>query len=176
MPRYLPTDVGATANAAAVEVLEDGTTFIPEVIDSLELYDGGTTVVVVEIEYRRVGGVTPAAARCIGVVFARFGTMPIGTVAVRFIEGTTIWSQHSHMATPSISCVPARSCGRWRSSSTGTAAGWTSRICSPTRTSPRRSAITTTMPTSTSTRSGAARRRDIRSKEQRWQSRSRSAG
>jgi hypothetical protein len=96
MPQLLPADVGATANAAYVEVVEDGTTFIPEVIDSLELYDGGTTAVVVEVEYKRVGGVTPACARCIGVVFARFGTIPVGTVSVRFIEGTTTWSQHAY--------------------------------------------------------------------------------
>jgi hypothetical protein len=95
MPRYLPADVGATANAAAVEVIEEGTTFVPEVIDSLQLYDGGVTVVVVEIEYEHVGGATPAAAACIAAVFGRFGPMPIGVCAVRNIAGTSTPSQHS---------------------------------------------------------------------------------
>jgi len=75
---------------------ETGTTLVDEVAKSLEHYDGGTTKVVVEIEYKRVGGATPAAARCIGVVFAAFGELPIGVVAVRFIEGTTTWSQHAY--------------------------------------------------------------------------------
>jgi len=78
------------------DVHEHGTTLLEEVAKSLERYDGGTTRVVVEVEYKRVGGVTPACARCIGVVFAAFGSMPIGTVAVRFIEGTTTWSQHAY--------------------------------------------------------------------------------
>jgi hypothetical protein len=73
-----------------------GTTLVEEVARSLERYNGGTTRVVVEIEYKRVGGATPAAARCIGVVFGVFGSMPIGVVAVRFIEGTTTWSQHAY--------------------------------------------------------------------------------
>ena len=77
-------------------VKEMGTTLIEEVAKSLEHYDGGTTRVVVEVEYKRVGGATPAAARCIGVVFAAFGELPIGVVAVRFIEGTTTWSQHAY--------------------------------------------------------------------------------
>jgi hypothetical protein len=75
---------------------ETGTTLAREVARSLERYDGGTTRVVVEVEYKRVGGATPAAARCIGVVFAAFGELPIGVVAVRFIEGTTTWSQHAY--------------------------------------------------------------------------------
>jgi hypothetical protein len=77
-------------------VKETGTTLVDEVARSLKHYDGGTTKVVVEIEYKRVGGATPAVARCIGVVFAAFGTMPIGVVAVRFIEGTNTWSQHAY--------------------------------------------------------------------------------
>lgn len=77
-------------------ITQTGTTLVDEVSKSLEQYDGGTTKVVVEIEYKRVGGATPAVARCIGVVFAAFGEMPIGVVAVRFIEGTTTWSQHAY--------------------------------------------------------------------------------
>ena len=79
-----------------IDVHEHGTTLLEEVAKSLERYDGGTTRVVVEIEYKRVGGATPACARCIGVVFAAFGSMPIGVVAVRFIEGTSTWSQHAY--------------------------------------------------------------------------------
>jgi hypothetical protein len=76
--------------------IEEGTTLVPETLRGLDNYDGSTTRVVVEIEYKRVGGATPAAARCIGVVFSVFGSMPIGVVAVRFIEGTTTWSQHAY--------------------------------------------------------------------------------
>jgi len=81
---------------SGLAVKETGTTLAREVARSLEHYDGGTTRVVVEVEYKRVGGATPAAARCIGVVFAAFGTLPIGVVAVRFIEGTNTWSQHAY--------------------------------------------------------------------------------
>ena len=73
-----------------------GTTLIPEVARSLERYNGGKTRVVVEVEYKRVGGATPAAARCIGVVFAAFGSMPIGVTEVRFIAQTHTLSQHSY--------------------------------------------------------------------------------
>jgi hypothetical protein len=81
---------------SGLTVKETGTTLVNEVARSLEHYDGGTTRVVVEIEYERVGGATPAAARCIGVVFQVFGSMPIGVVAVRFIAETTTWSQHAY--------------------------------------------------------------------------------
>ena len=79
-----------------LNIQETGTPLINEVARSLERYDGGTTKVVVKIEYQKVGGVTPACARCIGVVFGVFGSLPIGTVAVRYIEGTTTWSQHAY--------------------------------------------------------------------------------
>ena len=81
---------------SGVDVKETGTTFVEEVARSLEKYDGATTRVVVEVEYKRVGGATPAAARCIGVVFAAFGSMPIGVTAVRFIAETHTWSQHAY--------------------------------------------------------------------------------
>jgi len=81
---------------SGLAVKETGTTLAREVARSLEHYDGATTRVVVEVEYKRVGGATPATARCIGVVFAAFGPLPIGVVAVRFIEGTTTWSQHAY--------------------------------------------------------------------------------
>jgi hypothetical protein len=81
---------------SGLDVQETGTTYLKEVARSLEHYDGGTTRVVVEIEYKRVGGATPACARCIGVVFAAFGSMPIGVTAVRFIAETTTWSQHAY--------------------------------------------------------------------------------
>jgi hypothetical protein len=82
--------------SVAPQWLEEGTTLVPEVWGALEVFDGGTTTVLVEVEYRRVGGATPAAARCIGVVFSAFGAVPIGVVAIRFIEGTTTFSQHSY--------------------------------------------------------------------------------
>ena len=75
---------------------EEGTTLVDDVTQSLKKYDGSAERIVVEIEYKRVGGATPATARCIGVVFSAFGSMPIGVVAVRFIEGTTTWSQHAY--------------------------------------------------------------------------------
>jgi hypothetical protein len=81
---------------SGLDVKETGTTLVNEVARSLEHYDGATTRVVVEIEYQRVGGATPAVARCIGVVFAAFGQLPIGVVAVRFIAETTTWSQHAY--------------------------------------------------------------------------------
>ncbi len=81
---------------SGLDVREHGDTHVDEVARSLERYDGGTTRVVIQIEYQRIGGVTPACARCIGVVFAAFGGMPIGTVSVRYIEGTTTWSQHAY--------------------------------------------------------------------------------
>ena len=81
---------------SGIDVRETGTTLLEGVAHSLKQYDGGTTRVVVEIEYKRVGGATPAAARCIGVVFAAFGSMPIGVTAVRFIAETHTWSQHAY--------------------------------------------------------------------------------
>lgn len=79
-----------------VEPVEEGTTLVEEVHRSLKEFDGSESRVIVEVEYQRVGGATPAAARCIGVVFSAFGSMPIGVVAVRFIEGTSTWSQHAY--------------------------------------------------------------------------------
>ena len=81
---------------SGLEVKEKGTTKLDEVTRSLEKFDGSKERIVIEIEYKRVGGATPATARCIGVVFGVFGSMPIGVVAVRFIEGTTTWSQHAY--------------------------------------------------------------------------------
>jgi len=81
---------------SGLDVRQTGTTLVEEVSRSLGRYDGGTTRVVVEVEYKRVGGATPAAARCIGVVFSVFGSMPIGVTAVRFIAGTDTLSQHSY--------------------------------------------------------------------------------
>ncbi len=81
---------------SGLDVLERGTTLVDDVARSLEGFDGSKSRVIVEIKYKRVGGATPAAARCIGVVFATFGAMPIGVEAVRFIEGTTTWSQHAY--------------------------------------------------------------------------------
>jgi hypothetical protein len=81
---------------SGLNVRETGTTLVKEVARGLEQYDGATTRVVVEVEYKRVGGATPAAARCIGVVFAAFGSMPIGVTAVRFIAETHTWSQHAY--------------------------------------------------------------------------------
>ena len=81
---------------SGLNVKERGTTLLEGVAHSLEKFDGSKERVVIEIEYKRVGGATPATARCIGVVFSAFGSMPIGVVAVRFIEGTTTWSQHAY--------------------------------------------------------------------------------
>lgn len=80
----------------APEVAEPGATLVEEVEQSLKRFDGSKTRVVVEVEYRRVGGATPAAARCIGVVFATLGSFPIGVTAVRFIQDTDVWSQHAY--------------------------------------------------------------------------------
>ena len=81
---------------SGLDVREHGTTKVEEVSRSLKQYDGSKERIVIEIEYKRVGGATPAAARCIGVVFGVFGSLPIGVVAVRFIEGTSTWSQHAY--------------------------------------------------------------------------------
>ena len=81
---------------SGIAIREHGTTLIDEVAHSLEKYDGSKERVIIEIEYKRVAGATPAAARCIGVVFGVFGSLPIGVVAVRFIEGTSTWSQHAY--------------------------------------------------------------------------------
>jgi len=81
---------------SGLDVRETGTTLLNEVARSLAKYDGATTRIVVEIEYKRVGGATPATARCIGVVFAAFGSMPIDVTAVRFIAETHTWSQHAY--------------------------------------------------------------------------------
>lgn len=78
------------------DVRETGDTLLLETIRNLAKLDGSKTRVVVEVEYKRVGGATPAAARCIGVVFGVFGPMPIGVIAVRFIAETTTWSQHAY--------------------------------------------------------------------------------
>ena len=79
-----------------IDVKETGDTLLLEVFRRLAKLDGSKTRVIIEVEYQRTGGATPAAARCIGVVFAAFGSMPIGVVAVRFIEGTSTWSQHAY--------------------------------------------------------------------------------
>ena len=81
---------------SGIAIQEHGTTLIDEVVHSLAQYDGSKERVIIEIEYKRVAGATPAAARCIGVVFGVFGSLPIGVVAVRFIEGTSTWSQHAY--------------------------------------------------------------------------------
>ena len=81
---------------SGLDVKEKGNTKLDEVSRSLEKFDGSKERVIVNIEYKRVAGATPAAARCIGVVFGVFGSMPIGVTAVRFIEGTTTWSQHAY--------------------------------------------------------------------------------
>ena len=81
---------------SGIDVQEHGTTRIDEVVRSLEKFDGSKERVIIKVEYKRVAGATPAAARCIGVVFGVFGSLPIGVVAVRFIEGTTTWSQHAY--------------------------------------------------------------------------------
>lgn len=85
-----------TQGRGGADVEERGTTLVEEVARSLEQYDGSKTRVIVEIEYKRVGGATPAAARCIGVVFSVFGALPIGVVSVRFIRETDTWSQHAY--------------------------------------------------------------------------------
>ena len=74
---------------------EFGTTKTQDIRDSLEVYEQTVESVVIEIEYEHVGGATPAAAKCIAWVFARFGSMPIGVCAVRNIAGTNTPSQHS---------------------------------------------------------------------------------
>src|SRR5262245_14068367 len=84
------------AGQAFPDWTEEGTTLLEEVGDSLKEYDGSTSVVEIQIEYQLVSGVTPAIALVIGAVFGRFGPMPIGTRVVRFIRGTTIWSQHAY--------------------------------------------------------------------------------
>jgi hypothetical protein len=93
---------------SGLDVVETGTTLVDEVSRGLERYDGGTTRVVVEIEYQRVGGATPAAARCIGVVFAALGTFPVGVVAVRQIAETDIWSQHAYGNAVDFMCAGER--------------------------------------------------------------------
>lgn len=81
---------------SGLDIRETGTTLLEEVDQGLNKYDGGTTRIIIEVEYKRVAGATPAAARCIGVVFGVFGSMPIGVVAVRQIAETDIWSQHAY--------------------------------------------------------------------------------
>ena len=89
--------VGGSGSAplGSLTVEESGTTLIEELRDSLAVYDGASEIVEIEIEYEHVGGATPAAAKCIAWVFARFGSMPIGVCAVRNIAGTNTPSQHS---------------------------------------------------------------------------------
>lgn len=81
---------------AGLDVQQTGTTLVDEVSRSLEHYDGGTSVVIIKIEYQQVGGVTPAIARVIAEVFATFGTVAIGTKVIKFIRGTSTYSQHSY--------------------------------------------------------------------------------
>jgi hypothetical protein len=80
---------------SGLDVKETGTTLVEEVAHSIEGYGKSTTHIIIEVEYQHVGGATPAAAKCIAWVFARFGPMPIGVVAVRNIAGTSTPSQHS---------------------------------------------------------------------------------
>jgi hypothetical protein len=93
-----PLVTGDVVKEQFPKIAEQGTTKLEDADKALERYDGGTTTVVIEIEYRyaQVGGVTPPCARCIGAVFGAFGSMPIGTVAVRTIRGTSTWSQHAY--------------------------------------------------------------------------------
>ena len=81
---------------SGLDVQEKGRTLVEEVQQSLEQYEKDVERVVIEVEYEHVGGATPAAAKCIAWVFARFGSMPIGVVAVRTIAGSGgVMSQHS---------------------------------------------------------------------------------
>ena len=90
------TESGTRPSRGAIEVLEVGTTLVEEVAQSIKKFDGGTSRIVIEIEYAYAGGATPAASKCIAWVFSRFGPMPIGVCAVRNISGTNIPSQHSY--------------------------------------------------------------------------------
>jgi hypothetical protein len=95
MPQNLPSEV-RTTKAPNLDIQTSGTTLVEEVADTLKRYDGSTTHIEIEIEYQHVGGATPAAAKCIAWVFARFGTMPIGVCVVKNIAGTSTPSQHSY--------------------------------------------------------------------------------
>ena len=88
--------IASGSAAERFDVKERGTTQVQEVRDSLEVYDGAKSRIVIEIEYAHVGGATPAAAKCIAWVFSRFGPMPIGVCAVRTFSGTNTPSQHSY--------------------------------------------------------------------------------
>ena len=85
-----------TGLAVEFDVKETGDTVLLETLRNLQKLDGSKTRVVIEVEYKRTGGATPAVAQIIGVVFSAFGSMPIGVTAVRYIEGTTTWSQHAY--------------------------------------------------------------------------------
>ena len=67
-------------------------------LDALRALDGAVFNIEVEVAYVRVGGLTPAASLIYGVVRSVFGggfAMSEGPV-VRFIEGTSTWSQHAY--------------------------------------------------------------------------------
>lgn len=95
----MPQTESGSQSRTGIDVLEsakDARGNVTDVVRALERYNGSRSVVIIEIEFVRAGGATFPAARCIGVVFARFGKFPIGVTSVRFISGTTTWSQHAY--------------------------------------------------------------------------------
>lgn len=88
MPRLLPGD---TAPPYGPWIVETGTTLVEEVHDSLEDYDGGTSVVVIEIELVQVGGATPSVSAIIA--YALTLGLSVGGICG---AGSVPGSQHQH--------------------------------------------------------------------------------
>jgi hypothetical protein len=76
----------------------------PVLLDYTERYleeiDGAKITIDVELEFNfptsGIGGATPNAARWIAAVNTLFGPQVHSVVSVRYIAGTTTWSQHAY--------------------------------------------------------------------------------
>lgn len=76
-----------------VDIRRRGDALTGEVLRSLQDFDGNEYKVEVELEFQMVGGATPAASFYAGVITQLFH-VPLGITSVRFIAGTSTWSQH----------------------------------------------------------------------------------
>jgi hypothetical protein len=66
-----------------------------DVLDALTDLHGTKITIIVELKIEAVGGATPAASLYAGVITQVFG-VPLGITAVRYIAGTSTWSQHAY--------------------------------------------------------------------------------
>jgi hypothetical protein len=78
-------------------VTEIGNAGVEEFAAAMADLDGSTINIDVEIEYQRIAGATPNAARWAGTLLQMFPQITSqGIVSIREIHGTSVLSQHSY--------------------------------------------------------------------------------